>query len=291
MLFRSGGYLFSASAVVGVMPQAVNDTGSTREDTPLTVAAPGLLANDTKATSRTLSAVPIVKPAHGRISVQANGAYTYTPNANYFGPDSFTYQASDGTLKSAEGTVSLIVTSVADTPSVTSATTRQGVQTTNGLVISRNAADGAEVTHFKITGIQNGLLFQNDGTTPINNNTFITYAQGHAGLHFTPAPGLASPTSAFGFSVQASTSAADAGLGGNIVTAVVTVVVNSTPPILTILRSGANGIISWPPSPGAGWTLQESSALPGGWTNCPSGPTNPVTIPVTGTRKFFRLIQ
>jgi hypothetical protein len=285
-----GGYLFSASAVVGVMPQAVNDTGSTREDTPLTVAAPGLLANDTKALSRTLIVGDVTRPAHGTVSRQANGAYTYTPNANYFGPDSFSYSVSDGTLKSTEATVSLTVTPVADTPSVTSATTRQGVQTTNGLVISRNTADGAEVTHFKITGIQNGSLFQNNGTTPINNNTFITFAQGNAGLRFTPAPGLASPASAFGFSVQASTSAADAGLGGNIVSAVVTVATNSTPPTLTILRNGSNATISWSP-PGAGWTLQESSALPGGWTNCPSGPTNPITIPVTGTRKLFRLIS
>ncbi len=285
-----GGYLFSAEAIVGVTPQATDDSGSTTEDTPLNVLAPGLLGNDIKAASRTLSAVLVAKPAHGTVSVLASGAYTYTPTANYFGPDSFTYQASDGTQKSAAATVSLTVTPVADTPSVTSATTRQGVQTTNGLVISRNAADGAEVTNFKITGIQNGSLFQNDGTTPINNNAFITFAQGHAGLRFTPAPGLASPSSAFGFSVQASTTAADSGLGGSIVTAVVTVVANATPPTLRALHSGSNATISWAP-PGASWRLQESSALAGGWTNSPSSSTNPVTIPVTGTRKLFRLIQ
>src|SRR5262249_43518905 len=160
---------------VGVMPQAVNDSGTTREDAPLNVPAQGILGNDTKATSRTLSAVLAARPAHGTVSVQGSGAYTYTPGASYFGPDSFTYTVSDGTLKSTEATVNLTVTPVADTPSVTSATTKQGMQTTNGLVVSRNAADSAEVTHFKITGIQNGLLFQNNGTTPINNNTFITY--------------------------------------------------------------------------------------------------------------------
>ena len=37
-------------------------------------------------------------------------------------------------------------------------------------MISRNAADGAEVTHFKITGITNGTLFLNDGTTPVNDS-------------------------------------------------------------------------------------------------------------------------
>ena len=70
---------------------------------------------------------------------------------------------------------------------MTDATTNEDTQTTSGLVISRNAADGAEVTHFKITSITNGTLFQNDGTTPINNGDFITFAQGNAGLKFTPA--------------------------------------------------------------------------------------------------------
>ena len=40
---------------------------------------------------------------------------------------------------------------------------------------------------FKISGITNGTLFQNDGTTAIANNAFITVAQGNAGLKFTPA--------------------------------------------------------------------------------------------------------
>ena len=48
------------------------------------------------------------------------------------------------------------------------------MQTTSGLVIRRNAVDGTEVTHFKITNITNGTLFLNDGTTQIANGSFIT---------------------------------------------------------------------------------------------------------------------
>ena len=56
------------------------------------------------------------------------------------------------------------------------ATTNEDTQTTGGLVISRNiTADRAEVT--LITGISNGTLYQNDGTTPISNGTFITFAK------------------------------------------------------------------------------------------------------------------
>ena len=114
----------------------------------------------------------------------------------------------------------ITVNAVADTPSVTNATTNEDTQTTSGLVITRNAADGAEVTHFKITGITNGTLFQNDGVTPIPNDTFITVAQGNAGLRFTPAPNFFGTGS---FNVQASRTNTDAGLGGSVATATITV--------------------------------------------------------------------
>ena len=111
----------------------------------------------------------------------------------------------------------LTINPVADTPSVTNATTNANTQTTSGLVISRNPADGAEVTHFKITGITGGALFKNNGTSPINNGDFITFAEGNAGLKFTPG------TSNGSFRVQASLSASDSGLGGGTVTATITI--------------------------------------------------------------------
>ena len=71
-------------------------------------------------------------------------------------------------------TATIAVNAVADTPSVTGATTNEDTQSTSGLVVTHNAADGAEVGFVKITGITNGTLFQNDGTTAINNGgTFI----------------------------------------------------------------------------------------------------------------------
>ena len=127
-------------------------------------------------------------------------------------------------------TATITVNPVADTPSVTNATTAEDVQTTSGLVVTRAAQDGAEVTHFKITGITNGTLFQNDGVTQINNGDFITFAQASAGLKFTPATDQNSPGAVFSFGVQASTSNTDAGLGGSIQTATITVTeVNDAP--------------------------------------------------------------
>ena len=120
------------------------------------------------------------------------------------------------------------VTGFALTPSVTNGSTLEDTQTANGqLVITPNALDGSEVTHYKITNIANGTLFQNNGTTPIAAGSFITAAQGVAGLRFTPALNFFGNGS---FDVTASTSASDAGLGGAPATATIVVTpVNDAP--------------------------------------------------------------
>ncbi|HZV53953.1 MAG TPA: tandem-95 repeat protein, partial [Rhodocyclaceae bacterium] len=157
----------------------------------------------------------------------------FTPTSNYFGAASLQIVTNDqgntgsGGALSATDVIGITVNPVADTPSVTNATTNEDTQTTSGLVISRAVADGAEVTHFKITGITNGTLYKNDGVTQITNGTFITFAEGNAGLKFTPAANFNGTGS---FTVQASTSNGDAGLGGSTVNATVTVIsVNDAP--------------------------------------------------------------
>ncbi|EMI15277.1 Cadherin domain protein [Rhodopirellula maiorica SM1] len=130
-------------------------------------------------------------------------------------------------FSSETDTASIVVNPVADTPSITGATTDEDTQSTSGLVITRNAADGAEVTHYKITGITDGTLYKNDGVTEISNGSFITVAEGTAGLKFTP---NADFNGTGNFTVQASTSNDDSGLGGGTTVANVTVdAVNDTP--------------------------------------------------------------
>ena len=172
------------------------------------------------ASSNNTAVIP--HPTVNYISPNAIGSLTYTPVANAFGSAVITVTVDDGGTgtHTVVRTFTVVVNPVADTPSVTNATTNEDTQTTSGLVISRNAADGAEVTHFKITAITNGSLFQNNGTTPIANNDFITFAQGNAGLKFTPSANFFGSGS---FTVQASVSGVDAGLGGATATATITV--------------------------------------------------------------------
>ena len=107
------------TTVTNRAPTANPDAYSTTEDTPLTVAAPGVLANDSDPEHDPLSAVLVSGPSHGTLTLNPDGSFTYTPATNHTGSDSFTYQASDGTLTSELATVTLTVTAVNDTPTVT----------------------------------------------------------------------------------------------------------------------------------------------------------------------------
>ncbi len=120
-------------------------------------------------------------------------------------------------------------------PAITASTTNEDIQSASGLVITPNTADGGLTTHFKITNIQNGTLYQNDGTTVIAAGTFLTLTEGAAGLKFTPALNLNSGnTATFGFDAQATVDGTDTGLRTGIATAAVTVTaVNDAPTVVS----------------------------------------------------------
>ena len=100
-----------AVAPVNDAPVAVGDTATTNEDTPVDG---NVLANDTDVENDALTAMLVDGPANGALLFNADGSFTYSPNLNYFGPDSFTYKANDGTLDSNIVTVSLTVAPVID---------------------------------------------------------------------------------------------------------------------------------------------------------------------------------
>jgi autotransporter-associated beta strand protein/VCBS repeat-containing protein len=89
---------------------------STNEDTPLIVAAPGVLIGATDPDGDVLSAVLINGPSFGSLVLNGNGSFIYTPYSNYNGPDSFTFRAWDGQLFSNLGTVNITVFPVPDAP-------------------------------------------------------------------------------------------------------------------------------------------------------------------------------
>ncbi len=67
------------------------------------------------------------------------------------------------------------------------------LRTPDGIVVSRNAADAADVTHFRFTRIAGGHLFLHDGITPISEDDFISVEQAAAGLIFQPSVAPSEP--------------------------------------------------------------------------------------------------
>ena len=86
------------------------------EDTPLTVATPGVLGNDVDIDGDSLTVTANTDPSQGTVAINADGSLTYTPKAGYNGPDSFNYTISDGKGGSDTATVTIDVTPVNDGP-------------------------------------------------------------------------------------------------------------------------------------------------------------------------------
>jgi hypothetical protein len=115
----SDGELSSGVAAIALTVNPVNDapaaTGESYAATagvPLTLAAPGVLGNDSDVDGTVLSALLVSGPLHGVLALGATGGFTYTATAGYVGADSFTYRATDGALSSGVVTVGLTVAGV-----------------------------------------------------------------------------------------------------------------------------------------------------------------------------------
>ncbi len=103
-------------------PEAVADSYSVDEDTVLKIdGGRGVLANDKDEEDDDLTvsaAKPETLPENGILTLNADGSFAYTPKANFYGRDSFTYKASDGQADSEIVTVAIAVNSVNDAPTI-----------------------------------------------------------------------------------------------------------------------------------------------------------------------------
>src|SRR6185369_12255157 len=111
-------------------PSATDDTANTDEDTSLQITASNLTTNDSAGPANenvqvlTVTSVSSTVDTHGSVSL-SSGTITYSPDSNYNGPASFTYQVCDnGTTNGAAdskcttGTVNVTVNAVNDAPTL-----------------------------------------------------------------------------------------------------------------------------------------------------------------------------
>ncbi len=109
----------NGSLRVNRAPDAVNDSYATNEDTPLTVPlATGVKSNDSDPDGDTPLTVALgaTNVAHGTLTLNADGSFTYSPALNYNGPDSFTYTLTDPYGASDTASVAITVNAVNDAP-------------------------------------------------------------------------------------------------------------------------------------------------------------------------------
>jgi hypothetical protein len=102
-------------------PIAQAQSVSANEDIP---QAGSVVATDADTAPASVTYSIVTGPAHGTLSSfnAATGAFTYSSSSNYNGPDSFTFQANDGTLTGNTATVIIGVANVNDAPSGTDGT-------------------------------------------------------------------------------------------------------------------------------------------------------------------------
>ena len=115
---RNGGLYARIPLAVRGVPVAGNDAYTVNSLATLTVAAPGVLANDTDTDTPqgNLQSSIVTQPTHGTLSLQANGSFTYTPHPSFSGTDRFTYRTNDGSNFSAPATVTIDVAKVSCGP-------------------------------------------------------------------------------------------------------------------------------------------------------------------------------
>jgi diacylglycerol kinase family enzyme len=165
------GAVDSAAATVSISVGAVNDAPtadaqsvSTDEDTALPITLTG---SDPDGDALTFAIA--TQPTNGTLSGTAP-AVTYTPNAEFNGADSFTFTVNDGTVDSAEATVSITVNAVNDAPTADdqSVTTNQAVALE--ITMTGSDTDGDALTFAIGTAPTNGTL-----SGELDGDELVTY--------------------------------------------------------------------------------------------------------------------
>ncbi|HVR66868.1 MAG TPA: Ig-like domain-containing protein, partial [Verrucomicrobiae bacterium] len=161
----------TATATVTVTVNPVNDAPVAADDSAITdedIAVSGsVLGNDTDPDGDKLTATLLDGPASGTLQFNADGTYSYTPNADFNGTDQFTYRADDGKAGSNVATVVITVLPVNDAPVALddAVTTDEDVAVSGTVLGNDNDPDGDKLTALLIDGPAHGALqFNADGT-------------------------------------------------------------------------------------------------------------------------------
>ncbi len=156
------GALDSNIATVSITVTAVNDAPAaangmltTLEDT---VASGTLVATDVDGDALTYAIVANGTKGIASITNVATGAFTYTPNPNANGTDSFTFKAHDAAVDSNTATVTVTITPVNDAPVASAQSVTTNEDTAKAIALSATDVELSALTYTIVAGPAHGAL-------------------------------------------------------------------------------------------------------------------------------------
>ena len=153
-------------------PVANDDSATTPEDTPVTIDA---AANDLDVDGNLVPSSSTVTsgPTNGAVTNNGDGTFTYTPDPDYNGLDSFDYEICDTDGLCDTATVTITVTPVNDAPVAVddNSTTPEDTPVTTPVLDNDSDLDGDTLTVDSVTQPDNGaVVINSDGTVTYTPN-------------------------------------------------------------------------------------------------------------------------
>jgi VCBS repeat-containing protein len=143
-------------------PDAINDSPTIAEDSGANTI--NVRANDVDVDGDSLTVTAVTQGTHGTVAIINGGAdVSYTPAANYFGSDSFTYTVNDGHGGNDTATVNMTITNVNDAPVATGDSYVTNSNTTlnvaaPGVLGNDSDIDGPSLTAQLVSSVSHGSL-------------------------------------------------------------------------------------------------------------------------------------
>ncbi|MEA4846509.1 MAG: DUF4347 domain-containing protein, partial [Clostridiaceae bacterium] len=180
-------------------PTASAHTFTTDEDVTLNGSLTGYAGD---VDGDTLTYTKVSDPSHGTITVNLNGSFTYTPEANYNGTDSFDWSVSDGKAAPVTATATITVNAVNDVPTVSN-NSKNGTEdttmafTAGDFSVGYSDVEGSSFSGIKIVSLPNaahGTLKLSGANITVNqeitagdigNITFVPTADFNGSTSFT----------------------------------------------------------------------------------------------------------
>src|SRR5690606_24728698 len=120
------------------------------------------------------------QPAHGDLT-GSGATRTYTPDADYFGPDSFTFKVNDGEADSNTATVDITVTAVNDVPVADDKNAVAEEDGSVGITLSGSDVEGSSLTYTVVDAPDHGDVTGGSGP----NRTYTPDPNYHGSDSFT----------------------------------------------------------------------------------------------------------